>query len=372
MLTLYKQVSRSATALLAVSSLLVLAACGEQNGASPKEMQEKTTQTGTQTSISVTGAGASFPAPVYTKWADQYFRNTQHKINYQSIGSSAGVKQIAAHTVDFGASDAPVKPEQLTSDGLFQFPTVIGGVVLAVNVEGIKTNELILNGTVLADIFLGKIKKWDDAAIKKLNPTLKLPNQNISVVRRADGSGTSFVFTGYLAKVSSEWQSKIGSGSTVNWPTGVGGKGNDGVTAFVQRLPGSIGYVEYAYAKQNKLTYTKLISADGEAVSPSGESFSAAAAQADWQKSFAQDLTNQSGANAWPIASTTFIVLHKKQKDAKKAKEILSFFEWGYSEEGKKITTALDYAPLPDSVAQIVREAWKTELTDVQDKAIYP
>ncbi len=372
MLTLYRQATRSATALLAVSSVLILVGCGGQNNSSPKQMQDKTTPTGAQTSISVTGAGASFPAPVYTKWADQYYQNTQHKINYQSIGSSAGVKQIVAQTIDFGASDAPVKPEQLARDDLFQFPTVIGGVVLAVNIEGIKTNELILNGAVLADIFLGKITKWDDTAIKQLNPALKLPNQNISVVRRADGSGTSFVFTAYLAKVSSQWQSKVGSGSTVNWPTGVGGKGNDGVTAFVQRLPGSIGYVEYAYAKQNNLPYTRLISADGEAVSPSGASFSAAATQVDWQHSFAQDLTNRNGANAWPIASATFIILHKKQNDEKKAKEILSFFEWGYSEEGKKITTALDYAPLPDSVAQIVREAWKTELTDPQSKAIYP
>ena len=364
----YSQLKQTKTTLLAVGSLLLLAACGDQNNISPKDMQQKNTQS----VIAVTGAGASFPAPVYTKWADDYFQNTKHKINYQSIGSSAGVKQIIAQTVDFGASDAPVKKEQLIQDNLFQFPTVIGGVVLAVNVDGIKTNELVLNGPVLADIFMGKITKWDDDAIKKLNPALTLPNQGISVIRRADGSGTTFVFTSYLAKVSGQWQSKIGSGSTVNWPTGVGGKGNDGVTAFVQRLAGSIGYVEYAYAKQNNLTYTKLISADGETVSPSGASFSAAAAHADWQNSFAQDLTNRSGANVWPIASTTFIVLHKKQKDEAKAKEILNFFEWGYSEKGKKVVTDLDYASLPDNVIQIVREAWKTELSNEQGKAIYP
>ncbi|MEG1113045.1 MAG: phosphate ABC transporter substrate-binding protein PstS, partial [Hafnia sp.] len=212
---------------------------------------------------SLTGAGATFPAPVYAKWADTYQKETGNKVNYQGIGSSGGVKQIIAKTVDFGASDAPLTDDKLAADGLFQFPTVIGGVVLAVNIPGLKSGELTLDGKTLGDIYLGNIKKWNDPAITKLNPGLKLPDTNIAVVRRADGSGTSYVFTNYLAKVNPDWKSKVGAGSTVNWPTGLGGKGNDGVAAFIQRLPGSIGYVEYAYVKQSKLAYTKLISADG-------------------------------------------------------------------------------------------------------------
>ncbi|MDH2898982.1 MULTISPECIES: phosphate ABC transporter substrate-binding protein PstS [Rahnella] len=318
----------------------------------------------------LTGAGGTFPAPVYAKWADAYQKETGTQVNYQGIGSSGGVKQIIAKTVDFGASDAPMKDEDLAKNGLFQFPTVIGGVVLAVNIPGIKSGQLTLDGATLGDIYLGKIKKWNDAAITKLNPGVKLPDTNIAVVRRADGSGTSYVFTSYLAKVNSEWKDKIGSGSTVNWPTGLGGKGNDGVAAFVQRLPGSIGYVEYAYAKQNNLAYTKLVDADGKAISPTEESFSAAAKGADWSKTFAQDLTNQKGDNAWPISSTTFILIYKDQQDAAKGTEVLKFFDWAYK-NGNKLTTDLDYAALPESVVEQIRAAWKTNVKDSSGKALY-
>jgi len=318
----------------------------------------------------LTGAGGTFPAPVYAKWADAYQKATGNQVNYQGIGSSGGVKQIIAKTVDFGASDAPMKEEDLQKNGLFQFPTVIGGVVLAVNLPGIKSGQLTLDGATLGDIYLGKIKKWNEPAIAKLNPGVKLPDTNIAVVRRADGSGTSFVFTSYLAKVSAEWKEKIGAGSTVNWPTGLGGKGNDGVAAFVQRLPGSIGYVEYAYAKQNSLAYTKLVDADGKAISPTEASFSAAAKGADWKKTFAQDLTNQKGDNAWPISSTTFILVYKEQANAANGTEVLKFFDWAYK-NGGKLTTDLDYATLPESVVEQVRAAWKTNIKDSSGKALY-
>ncbi|WP_159566267.1 phosphate ABC transporter substrate-binding protein PstS [Budvicia diplopodorum] len=318
----------------------------------------------------ITGAGATFPAPVYAKWADSYQKETGNNINYQGIGSSGGVKQIIANTVDFGASDAPLDDQRLAKEDLFQFPTVIGGVVLAVNIDGIKSGQLTLDGKTLGDIYLGTIKKWNDPAIAKLNPGLKLPEQDIAVVRRADGSGTSFVFTSYLSKVNGDWKDKVGIGSTVNWPTGLGGKGNDGIAAFVQRLPGSIGYVEYSYAKQNNLAYTKLISADGQAVSPTQESFSAAATGVDWSKSFAQDLTFQKGNNAWPITSTTFILVHKTQKDAKRGAEVIKFFEWGYH-KGGPLAKELDYAVLPDVVVKQVRDAWKTQIKDSSGKALY-
>ncbi|TYL43105.1 phosphate ABC transporter substrate-binding protein PstS [Dickeya sp. ws52] len=318
----------------------------------------------------LTGAGATFPAPVYAKWADSYEKETGNKVNYQGIGSSGGVKQITAKTVDFGASDAPLADDKLAQDGLFQFPTVIGGIVLAVNVPGVKTGELTLDGKTLGDIYLGKIKKWNDDAIAKLNPGVKLPDQDIAVVRRADGSGTSYVFTSYLAKVNSEWKEKIGAGNTVNWPTGLGGKGNDGIAAFVQRLPGSIGYVEYAYAKQNNLVYTKLISADGKAVSPTEGAFSNAAKGVDWSKSFAQDLTNQKGADVWPITSTTFILIHKEQSKPEQGTEVLKFFDWAYNKGGDQ-AKALDYATLPKEVVAQVRAAWKTQIKDSSGKVLY-
>lgn len=318
----------------------------------------------------LTGAGATFPTPVYAKWADAYQKETGHKVNYQGIGSSGGVKQIIANTVDFGASDAPLSDEKLADEGLFQFPTVIGGVVLAVNIPGIKSGQLILDGQTLGDIYLGNIKKWNDPAIVKLNPGVMLPNQNIAVVRRADGSGTSFVFTSYLSKVNAQWKEKVGTGSTVKWPTGLGGKGNDGVAAFVQRLPGAIGYVEYAYAKQNKLAYTKLLSADGQPVTPSHGSFSDAAKGADWSKSFAQDLTNQKGDNAWPITSATFILVHKEQKKPEQGVEVLKFFDWAY-QTGAQQTLDLDYAPLPQEVVEKIRAAWRTNIKDGAGNALF-
>ncbi|RKS87636.1 phosphate ABC transporter substrate-binding protein (PhoT family) [Orbus hercynius] len=317
----------------------------------------------------ITGAGASFPAPVYAKWADSYYKETGVKVNYQAIGSSGGVKQINANTVDFGASDAPLADAVLKEQGLFQFPTVIGGVVIAVNLPGIAPGEFILNGKTLGDIYLGKISKWNDPAIAALNPTLTLPALGINVVRRADGSGTSFVFTSYLSKVNPAWQESIGIGTTVKWPTGIGGKGNDGVAAFIQRLPGSIGFVEYAYAKQNHLAYTKLYSADNTLVSPSEASFSAAAELAKWDQSFAQDLTNQPGANAWPITSTTFILIHNQQKDVAKGQAVLKFFDWAYK-KGDAQAIALDYATLPAGVINKITAAWSTAITDQAGKTI--
>lgn len=313
----------------------------------------------------ITGAGATFPAPVYAKWAHAYQQQTGNRVNYQGIGSSGGVKQINAGTVDFGASDAPLSDERLKEDGLFQFPTVIGGVVIVVNVPGITSGSLVLDGKTLGDIYLGTIKKWNDPAIAKLNPGVNLPDQDIAVVRRADGSGTSFVFTSYLSKVNADWKTQIGTGNTVNWPTGLGGKGNDGVAAFVQRVPGAIGYVEYAYAKQSSLAYTKLVSASGEAVLPTQASFSAAAANIDWSKSFAQDLTNQKGDNAWPITSTTFILI--KTVPAEKTAEVLKFFDWSYT-NGVDVARELDYAVLPDAVIEQVRAAWKAEFKDISVK----
>ncbi|WP_213993557.1 phosphate ABC transporter substrate-binding protein PstS [Sodalis sp. dw_96] len=319
---------------------------------------------------SLTGAGGTFPAPVYAKWADTYQKETGTKVNYQGIGSSGGIKQIEANTVDFGASDAPLSDADLKANGLFQFPTVIGGVVMAVNIPGIKTGELTLDGHTLGEIYLGNIKKWNDPAITKLNPGVKLPNQSIAVVRRADGSGTSYVFTSYLSKVNDSWKQKIGTGTTVNWPVGLGGKGNDGVAAFVQRLPGAIGYVEYAYAKQNNLPYTKLISADGKPVLPNQDNFSNAAKGANWQQSFAQDLTNQTGDNAWPITSTTFIMLHTAQTKPEQAKEVFKFFDWAYNKGGDQ-ANALDYATLPKDVVAQIRAAWKANIKDTNGNPLY-
>jgi len=319
---------------------------------------------------SLTGAGGTFPAPVYAKWADTYQKETGVKVNYQGIGSSGGIKQIEANTVDFGASDAPLSDADLSKNGLFQFPTVIGGVVLAINVPGIKSGQLTLDGHTLGEIYLGNIKKWNDPAITKLNPGLSLPDQNIAVVRRADGSGTSFVFTSYLSKVNDTWKQKVGASTTVNWPIGLGGKGNDGVAAFVQRLPGAIGYVEYAYAKQNGLSFTKLISADGNPVLPSQDNFSAAAKGVNWQQTFAQDLTNQKGDNAWPITSTTFIMLHTVQTKPEQAKEVFKFFDWAYDKGGDQ-ANALDYATLPKDVIAQIRAAWKASIKDSSGKALY-
>ncbi|MBX3587688.1 MAG: phosphate ABC transporter substrate-binding protein PstS [Ramlibacter sp.] len=305
----------------------------------------------------VTGAGASFPAPLYSKWAADYNKATGVRINYQSVGSGAGIKQIDAKTVDFGASDMPLKDEDLTSKGLMQFPTVIGGVIPVVNIKGIAPGQLKLNGQVLGDIYLGKITKWNDPAIKALNGSLALPDAAIAPVRRADGSGTSFIFTNYLSKVNKEWSEKVGVGTAVNWPVGAGGKGNEGVAAFVGRLPNSIGYLEYAYVKQNKLTYAQLQNAEGNFVSPDDKAFKAAAAGADWAKSFYQILTNQPGKDSWPITGATFILMHKTQDKPAQATASLKFFEWAYK-NGDKTADDLDYVPMPDVVKAQIAKAW--------------
>jgi phosphate transport system substrate-binding protein len=317
----------------------------------------------------ITGAGSTFAAPIYTKWADTYQKSGGGKVNYQGIGSSGGIKQIIAKTVDFAGSDAPLKDDELAKQGLFQFPTVVGGVVPAINVPGIKAGEMTLSGEVLGDIYLGKIKKWNDPAIAALNPKLKLPDTDIAVVRRADGSGTSFIWTNYLSKVNAEWKSKVGEGSTVNWPTGTGGKGNDGVAAFVQRLPGAIGYVEWAYAKQNKMTYVDLKNAAGAVVEPKTETFKAAAASADWSKSFYQILTNEPGKDAWPIVGATFVLLHTTQEKEAQGTETLKFFGWAFK-NGTQAANDLDYISLPDSVVAEIETQWKAKVKDAAGKAV--
>jgi phosphate transport system substrate-binding protein len=317
----------------------------------------------------ITGAGSTFAAPIYTKWADAYQKTGGGKVNYQGIGSSGGVKQIVAKTVDFAGSDAPLKDEDLAKEGLFQFPTVVGGVVPVVNVPGVKPSELTLSGEVLGDIYLGKIKKWDDPAIVALNPKVKLPDTDIAVVRRADGSGTSFIWTNYLSKVNADWKAKVGEGSTVNWPTGTGGKGNDGVAAFVQRLPGAIGYVEWAYAKQNHMTYVAMKNSSGAVVEPKTDTFKAAAAGADWSKSFYQILTNEPGKNAWPIVGATFVLLHVTQDKPAQGTETLKFFDWAFK-NGTQAANDLDYISLPDSVTAEIRSQWKSKVKDATGKAI--
>ena len=305
----------------------------------------------------VTGAGASFPAPLYSKWAADYKAATGSQVNYQSVGSGAGLQQIKAKTVDFGASDMPLKDEELKAAGLVQFPTVIGGVIPVINVKGINPGQLKLSGPLLADIYLGKITKWNDPAIAAMNAGVALPDATIAPVRRADGSGTSFIFTNYLSKVSPEWKEKIGEGKAVNWPVGTGGKGNEGVAQFVARLPNSIGYVEYAYVKQNKMTFVKLKNAAGNAVAPDEASFKAAAAAADWKKSFYQILTNQPAPNAWPITAATYIMMHAKQDKPETATAVLGFFNWIYA-SGDQTAAALDYVPMPADVKTVILQSW--------------
>ena len=317
----------------------------------------------------VTGAGATFPAPIYAKWADAYNKATGARINYQSVGSGAGIRQIRAKTVDFGASDMPLTDAELAKDGLVQFPTVIGGVVPVVNIKGITPGQIKLTGAVLGDIFLGKITKWNDAALTALNPGVPLPDAAIAVVRRADGSGTTFIFTNYLSKVNAEWKAKAGEGTAVNWPTGAGGKGNEGVSAFVQRLPNSIGYVEYAYAKQNKMSYVLLRNKDGVFVAPDDDAFKAAAAGADWSKTFYQILTEQPGKDSWPITGATYILMFKAQEKPMNAMNTLKFFDWAYV-NGDKMADELAYVPLPVSLKDLVRKQWAENLKDGAGKSI--
>lgn len=320
----------------------------------------------------IIGAGATFPYPIYAKWAEAYKAKTGIGMNYQSIGSGGGIKQIKAKTVDFGASDKPLKLEELDKEGLMQFPTVMGGVVPVVNLAGIQGGQIKLTGPILADIFLGKIKKWNESAIANLNKGVALPDQAITVVHRSDGSGTTFIFTNYLSKVSAAWKEKVGEEASVSWPSGVGGKGNEGVASYVKQIKGSIGYVEYAYALQNKMSYTMLQNKEGVFVSPNEESFKSAAAGAHWDTApgFYEILTDEPGKNSWPITGATFILLHKTQANAENAKTVLKFFEWAYA-EGDKLALGLDYIPMPDNVVKLVEKAWKAQIKDTSGKALW-
>ena len=320
----------------------------------------------------VTGAGATFPYPIYAKWAEMYKAATGTGMNYQSVGSGAGIKQIKAKTVDFGASDMPLKAAELDEAGLIQFPVIMGGVVAVVNVEGVTPGQLKLTGPVLADIYLGKITKWNAAEIAALNPGVKLPAEDITVVHRADSSGTSFLFTDYLSKVNPEFQTKIGAGTSVKWATGIGGKGNEGVAANVQRVKGSIGYVEWAYAKKNKLAHTQLKNKDGVYLQPDDDNFKAAAASAEWTKTpgFAVVLTDTAGKKSWPITGVSYILMHRSQADAAKGKEVVKFFDYAYK-NGDAAAAELDYVPMPDSVVKLVQSAWKAQLKDAAGAPIY-
>ena len=311
----------------------------------------------------ITGAGATFPFPIYSKWADAYKKETGNGLNYQSIGSGGGIKQIEAKTVTFGATDMPLKVEQLEKDSLVQWPMVMGAIVPVVNLEGVKPGELLFDGTTLADIYLGKITKWDDPAIKKLNPNVTLPSEAITVVRRSDGSGTTFNFTDYLSKVSAEWKSKVGSNAAVEWPTGVGAKGNEGVSGNVGQTKNSIGYVEYAYAKQNKLTYTALINKAGKTVQPTVASFQAAASNADWAKApgYYVILTDQPGEASWPITASTFILLQKEPTDKAASGEAIKFFKWAFA-NGGKMAEELDYIPMPEAVVKLIEKTWSADI----------
>lgn len=320
----------------------------------------------------ISGAGATFPFPVYAKWADTYKKETGVGLNYQSIGSGGGIKQIEAKTVTFGATDMPLKEDQLSKSGLIQFPTVLGGLVPVYNVEGVAAGDITLDGPTLAKIYLGEIKTWDDAAIKKLSPSAKLPSTPIVVVHRSDGSGSTFLFTDYLSQSSADFKSKVGSNTSVQWPTGIGAKGNEGVANNVGQTKGAIGYVEYAYAKQNKLSFAKMVNKDGKPVAPTSASFAAAAAGANWEATpgFGVILTNQPGAESWPIAGATFILMHKQPQDPAAAGQALKFFAWAY-EKGGKQAEELDYIPMPANVIASIKKVWSGEVKDASGKPIF-
>ena len=330
-----------------------------------------TATAGVAVALDISGAGATFPSPIYAKWADAYKKETGSGLNYQSIGSGGGIKQIKARTVTFGASDQPLKPEDLEAAGLTQWPQVIGGIAPVVNLDGVAAGDLTLSGDLVAKIFLGEVKSWDDAAIKALNPKAKLPQAAIVVVHRSDGSGTTFNFTNYLSKVSADWKSKVGENSAVEWPAGIGAKGNEGVASNVANTKGAIGYVEYAYAKQNKLTYTKMVNKDGKTVTPTSETFQAAAANADWEKApgFYLILTDQPGAKSWPITAATFILLPKQPRDAAAAAEALKFFGWAF-EKGAKAAEELDYIPMPKAVVALIKKSWAANVTGADGKTL--
>ena len=326
----------------------------------------------TATAADISGAGATFPYPIYAKWADAYKTKSGVGLNYQSIGSGGGIKQIQANTVTFGASDMPLKPDELEKSKLVQFPTVMGGIVPVVNIDGIKSGDLVIDGPTLAKVYLGEIKKWDDPAIKKLNPNAKLPSEAIVVVHRSDGSGTTFIFTNYLIKVSADWKSKVGNNTSVEWPVGIGAKGNEGVANNVGQAKGSIGYVESAYAKQNNLVTMKMVNKDGKTVSPVPEAFQAAAANADWAGTpgFYVLLTDQPGAASWPIAGATFILFHKQVQDPAAAGEALKFFDWAYA-NGGKMAQDLDYIPMPAPVVAAIKKLWASDIKDASGKPVY-
>ncbi len=348
--------SSSTGKALGLAAILVLAGWGTQ----AKSAQQ------------ISGAGATFPYPIYAKWADAYNKKSGVQLNYQSIGSGGGIKQIQAGTVDFGASDAPLEPKELDASGLLQFPMVMGGVVPVVNLQGVQPGQLHLSPQLLADIYMGKIKRWNDPAIAKLNAGVKLPNRSITVVHRADGSGTTWIFTNYLSKVSPAWKKSVGNDKSVAWPVGVGGKGNEGVASYVKRIPGSIGYVEYAYALQNKMSHTKLKNQAGNFVDPSDATFQAAAAGADWANApgFYMVLTDQPGAQSWPITGATFILVHKQQQKPDIGQAVLRFFDWAYT-NGDAMAESLDYVPMPDKVVQLVEQAWQKEVQDPQGKPVW-
>jgi phosphate transport system substrate-binding protein len=322
--------------------------------------------------LDISGAGATFPYPVYSKWADTYKKETGNGLNYQSIGSGGGIKQIIANTVTFGATDAPLKPEDLEKNGLVQWPQVMGGIVPVINLDGVAAGDLVIDGPSLAKIFLGDIKTWNDPVLVKLNPSVKLPDSPIAVVHRSDGSGTSFNFTDYLSKVSADWKSKVGSASAVEWPLGLGAKGNEGVANTVANTKGAIGYVEYAYAKQNKMNFAKMVNHDGKTVAPETKSFQAAAANADWAHApgYYQILTDQKGAASWPITAATFILVHKQPKDVAATSEALKFFSWAFK-NGAKDAEALDYIPMPDNVVGMIKKTWAQEITSADGKVVF-
>ncbi len=319
----------------------------------------------------ITGAGSTFAFPIYSKWAEEYKKTSGNSMNYQSIGSGGGIRQIQAKTVDFGASDMPLTVEQLEKDGLVQFPSVIGGVVPTYNLEGVASG-MKFTGPVLADIYLGKIKTWNDKALADLNPGVKLPADPITVVRRSDGSGTTFLWVDYLSKVSDEWKTKVGVGTAVSWPEGVGGKGNEGVSAYVQRIKGSIGYVEYAYAKKNKMAYGAVKNMDGNFVLPDDKTFQAAAAGADWAKAPGMNLvlTNQPGKESYPITGAVFVMMHKSQAKPEKALASLQFFDYAFK-NGAKAAADLEYVPMPAPVVKLVQDMWKKDIKTASGAAIW-
>jgi phosphate transport system substrate-binding protein len=322
--------------------------------------------------MQINGAGATFPYPVYSQWADAYHKQTGVAFNYQAIGSGGGIKQIKAKTVDFGASDAPLKAAELDKAGLMQFPMIMGGVVPVVNVPGLMMGHMHLDGEVLADIFMGKIKRWNDPRIKALNPSLSLPNTAITVVHRSDGSGTTFIFTNYLTKVSKSWADKVGNNKSVSWPAGVGGKGNQGVASYVNRIKGSIGYVEYAYALQNKMNYVQLKNHDGNYVAPTAGNFQAAAAGADWKNApgYYMVLTDQPGAKSWPITGASFILVYKNAEKPETTQAVLKFYDWAYH-HGQAMAEKLDYVPMPQSVVKMVEQTWAQEIKGPDGKAVW-